>query len=695
MWRINCICLFFLSVLSLYGNTTIRDETADVTHRQKVYIQILSGNNQSIRAGKTLKEFPVILVVDPAQHPIPSVPLEIESGPQDSEDISIGEVITDSMGIAILKIGAIRTPGNYTFKIHCKEPFEGEPTLLKVNVNKTNWVFLLIIGLFGGLSFFILGMSMMSEGMQNSAGNRMRDFLGRLTNNRFTALGIGAIVTIVIQSSSATNVMLISFVNSKLMRFKQTIGVILGAAIGTTITAQIIAFKLTDYALLFVALGFLVQILSKKPHRKEIGKAVLGFGILFFGMHIMSESMTPLRTYGPFIDLILRLQNPALGILVGALLTALIQSSSAFIGILIILSMQGLLTLGAAIPLLIGANVGTSITAILASLGGSREAKQVALAHTLIKIIGATIIVFFIPSFIRLMVYISPEQMQQGGSGINMIAEPRQIANAHTIYNIALCFLFLPITNIYARFIRTILPLKKEEEHPFSLRFINDGLLKTPVIAVDSAREELVRMMRKVYRMAEEIILPFTEKHTKSLQKIGESEKEIDFLRDEIKGFLIRITQEKVSTDTTEEAFIMMNAVREFEQIADTISNQFLKIATRWCENNSQFSAQGKEELLMYHKHTLSIMAKAINVFDHFDLKKAIHLKEKYDSYREEFFELEHQHYDRLKENIEISRSSSETHLEIITLLRVISSHAINTIRILIYKTNTKKAKKE
>ena len=547
------ISIFFLLSSAVFGEDPFQNESPVGPSEQELSLQIVSGNNQSVRAGKSLTEAPRALVTDNNGNPVPKIPIYISLvSPQlNKEDLHIGKVYTDSTGKAVIAVEPVKEPGVYEYLIYCEKSILCEPVILNINIRKSNWVFLLVIGLFGGLSFFILGMSMMSEGMQNSAGNRMRNFLGQLTNNRFVALGIGALVTIVIQSSSATNVMLISFVNSKLMRFKQTIGVILGAAIGTTITAQIIAFKLTDYALLFVVLGYAIQILSKKQQRKEIGKAILGFGVLFFGMYIMSESMSPLRTYEPFIDLILRLQNPALGILIGAILTALIQSSSAFIGILIILSMQGLLTLGAAIPLLIGANVGTAITAVLASIGGSREAKQVALAHTLFKIIGAIIIVFFIPSFIRFMASITPDQVQQGIGNVNMIAQPRQIANAHTIYNVALCLLFLPFTNAFAKLIRVLLPLKPEREIPFTLRFINDGLLKTPVIAIDSAREELVRMMKKVYHMTEKILIPFIEKQTTLISEIEESEKEINYLRDEIKNFLVRISQGDVSTDTT------------------------------------------------------------------------------------------------------------------------------------------------
>ncbi|MBW2562621.1 MAG: Na/Pi cotransporter family protein, partial [Deltaproteobacteria bacterium] len=238
-----------------------------------------------------------------------------------------------------------------------------------------SWNFL-IIGLFGGLAFFLYGMEKMSEGMKKSAGNKMRSILGALTKNRVIGLVVGAFVTMVIQSSSATTVMLVSFVQADLMTFAQSLGVILGADIGTTITAQLIAFKLTDYALLMIAIGFSLRMFGKNDNLKNIGEVLLGFGILFYGMKLMSDAMSPLRTWPEFINIMKGLENPFLGLLIGAAFTALIQSSSAFSGIVIVLAQQGLITLEAGIPLVFGANIGTCITAGLASIGTSREAKR-------------------------------------------------------------------------------------------------------------------------------------------------------------------------------------------------------------------------------------------------------------------------------------------------------------------------------
>lgn len=659
-------------------------------------MEIISGSKQYTREGTPFTIPLKVKLTDRNQQPLIGISIEFKlvdpSGHGPRVELDKMMTFSDSLGIASVRVTKAKAAGQYQIMAACPDLVGCPSQFFVLNVRRSNWVSLLIVGLLGGLGFFLLGMNMMSEGLQNAAGNRMRVILSKLTYNRFAALGLGALVTVIVQSSSATTAMLVSFVNSKLMKFRQTIGVVFGAAIGTTITVQIIAFNVSEYALIFIAIGLVLEWLQKKQQVKEIGKTILGFGMLFYGMYIMSESMAPLRTYDPFINVILQLEHPAIGIIIGALLTALIQSSSAFIGILIILSMQGLLTLGIAIPLLIGANLGTSITAIIASLNGSREGKQVAIAHTIYKLVGAGIIVFFIPSFTRLVLSITHDSALSIYRGSEFIAQPRQIANAHTIYNIVLCLLFLPFTNSFARFVSWLFPLRAEEkEKLLRLRFIDEGLLVAPSLALNAARLELLRMMGKVHLMTEKIILPFTDKNQKIFTGIDTAEKEINYLRDQINDYLIKISQNNVAPESAEEAFNMMNAVREFEQIADIVSRPLRDKAESWCQSNYEFSDQGKSELILYHQHTLGIMVQAIRVYENPSLEEAKKLKLSYDKNREEFFELERLHYDRLRENIESTVLSSKTHLEVITLLKVISSHATNTSRILIYRTSHRK----
>lgn len=235
-----------------------------------------------------------------------------------------------------------------------------------------SWFFL-GVGLFGGLSLFLYGMEKMSDALKNVAGEKMKDILAMLSSNRIMGLITGAIVTAIIQSSSVTTVMLVGFVTAGLMSLSQTIGIIMGANIGTTITAQIIAFKVTKFALLLVAIGFGMLFISKKEKTQQYGYMIMGLGMIFFGMSVMSDAMKPLRSYQPFLDMMTQMSNPILGILVAAAFTALIQSSSATTGVILVLAMQGLITLKAGIALSFGANIGTCVTALLASIGKPRE----------------------------------------------------------------------------------------------------------------------------------------------------------------------------------------------------------------------------------------------------------------------------------------------------------------------------------
>ncbi len=554
-----------------------------------------------------------------------------------------------------------------------------------------HWFILLLFNLIGGLGLFLFGMMIMSKGLQKSAGKKMRSILSRLTYNRYIALVVGAFVTMIIQSSSATTVMLVSFVNSRLLRFRQTIGIFLGAAIGSTITAQIIALRITDYALLLVGLGFFIHISSKKSNIKNMGESILGFGVLFFGMRIMSETMYPLRSFEPFLDLVIRLENPLLGILTGAVLTAVIQSSAAFIGIMIILSTQGLLNMQSSIPLLIGANLGTAITAILASLQSTRESKQVALAYTIFKASGAFLLIWWIPEFIQLVERITSIYIQSPAAQKDIRSSmPHQIANAHTIYNLILAGIFLPLVGFFEKLINWILPVKSGYKDIYSTKYLDESMIKTPLLALNLAKQEVLRMMQKVLEMTEMIIVPFLEKKATVMGEIEVHENQVDFLRDSINEYLLKITREPAGTSNVEEAFQMMYAVKEFEQMGDIVSTNLMEKAREWCNSRAEFSASGKEELIEYHRLTLDHISKTIELYHHYDpehAKKIIpgdakKIKDYYKDYRNHTFELEKHHFDRLTGMVKESLKSSKTHLELITMLKVISSHATNTARI-------------
>ncbi len=496
-----------------------------------------------------------------------------------------------------------------------------------------SWGFL-IIGLFGGLAFFLFGMEMMSEGMKKSAGNKMRAILGALTKNRVIALIVGAFVTMVIQSSSATTVMLVSFVQAELMGFAQAIGVILGANIGTTITAQLIAFKLTDYALLMIITGFLMRMFAKNDNVRFTGEAILGFGILFFGMKMMGDSMKPLRTYQGFIATMKGLENPLLALLVGAVITGIIQSSSAFTGIVIVLAQQQMITLEAGIPMILGANIGTCFTAMIASIGTARDAKRVAIAHVIFNITGAIIFLFWIPAFADIIRAIA---------NIFNSDTSRQIANAHTLFNVTMALIFLPFTVIFAKCVNRILPDREigKEIEPFT-RHLDMSMISTPVLAIDSARSEISRMAIILGRMLDAIIVPFIsekpeqDKHNPQLsllEGIEMREKKIDFLETRIGDYLLQVTRQEMSEEQASEVYGMISIVKDMESIGDIIHNKMIPLIDRKNALDRDFSQEGKKELLAYHEKICKQIDRLGHTFAEIDpemARKTVLMEEKY-----------------------------------------------------------------
>lgn len=562
---------------------------------------------------------------------------------------------------------------------YAQERLPIDSTTVTITKHVSNWLIMLFIGLIGGLAMFLFGMDQMSEGLKKSAGTKMRSILKGLTQNRLVGVLFGAFITMVIQSSSATTVMLVSFVQAQLMTFTQSLGVILGADIGTTITAQLIAFKLTDVALLFVAIGFLLKFVNKDDRLINLGNTIMGFGLLFYGMHIMSQAMSPLRNYAPFINLVASMKNPILGVIVGTFFTALIQSSAAFMGIVIVLAQQNLITLDAGIPLLFGANIGTCITALLASINTNREAKRVAFAHTFFKVGGVLIFIGWIPYYTGFI----------SGLAENL---PRQIAHAHTVFNVGLTILFFPFTGAIAKLVTKLLPDKKEPEVeiPYKTKYLENNLISTPSLALSLAKKEVLRMGGKVKSMVEEIILPFLDNKSDFQEKVARREAEIDFLEEKIISYLTKISRQSVSERRIDEIFQMMHTVTELEQIGDIISKNLVPLAIKKQHLGCDFSKAGRTEIANFHIKSIKQISRALDVVEDVDIEKAERMKKKYRRYRLMELSLRRTHFERLRQDIPETVASNEIHLELIDYLRRISSHATSIARMIldIDKTN-------
>jgi len=458
--------------------------------------------------------------------------------------------------------------------------------------------------LFGGLALFLFGMEQMADALKAVAGERMKNILARLTTNRFMGAATGAFVTAVIQSSSVTTVLVVGFITAGLMSMSQSVGVIMGANIGTTITAQIVAFKVTKAALLMIGVGFSMLFASKQERIKHYGAMLMGLGMIFFGMSVMSEAMNPLRSYQPFLDLMISMENPLIGILVAAVFTGLIQSSSATTGIVLVMASQGFITLPAGIALAFGANVGTCVTAMLASIGKPREAVRAAVVHVIFNVAGVLLWVMFIPQLADLVTSFSPSHPELSGIERLGAETPRQIANAHTIFNLANTLIFIWFTVQIARLVEKLLPDRMLEEEGFiiSAKYLDDELLSTPSLALGRVRLEVLYMGERVQDMLDKIMPAILNGNRSSLNAVAQMDDEVDILYEQIIDYLGRISKQTLTEGQMEEFLALMEAVGDLENIGDTIETNMVVLGHERIDAGVSISEPTREVLTGFHK---------------------------------------------------------------------------------------------
>ncbi|MBW2040208.1 MAG: Na/Pi cotransporter family protein [Deltaproteobacteria bacterium] len=443
----------------------------------------------------------------------------------------------------------------------------------------------LIFGLIGGLGLFFIGMRFMSEGLQKAAGDRLRKILETLTNNRVVAAFIGLAVTSIIQSSSATTVMTVSFVNAGLMTLNQAIGIIIGANIGTTITAQIIAFKIHHYALPAIGLGVGLRLFARGNMWRSIGEVIMGFGMLFFGLAIMKGAMSPLKDSPVVREIFIKFDgNPLLGVLVGTIFTIMMQSSSVTVGVIMTLAASGLLSFYGSVALILGDNIGTTITAQLASIGTNTAARRTAQAHTLFNVFGVLYILLLFPFFLKLVDWLSlgdPDLLvktaaQAKGFGMELGDKPyiaRHIANAHTLFNVVNTLIFLPLLGVLARISNWIIPQRREEEEQFHLVYLNTKFVDSPPMAIEQARSETVRMGGISLAMVDGVMEALFANTTKGLEQVRKKEGVVDLLQREIISFLVRTSQGSLSPENSREINSIIHMVNNIERVGDHAEN--------------------------------------------------------------------------------------------------------------------------
>lgn len=487
--------------------------------------------------------------------------------------------------------------------------------------------------LFGGLALFLFGMEQMADALKAVAGERMKNILAKLTANRIMGAVTGAFITAVVNSSSVTTVLVVGFITAGLMSLSQSIGVIMGSNIGSTITAQIIAFKVTKAALLMVSVGFGMMFMSKRDKVKQYGAMLMGLGLVFFGMSVMSDAMKPLRSFQPFLDIMTRMENPLVGILIGTIFTGLIQSSGATTGIVIVMASQGFITLPAGIALAFGANIGTCVTALLASIGKPREAVRAAVVHITFNIVGVIVWFFFIDQLASFVTLISPRHPELSGIDKISAETPRQIANAHTLFNVANTILFIGFTNQFARFVEWLVPDRPLEDAILEVRakYLDEELLSTPSLALDRVRLEVLHMGETVQEMLHNIMPAIIKGNSKTLNDVREMDDKVDILYEQIVDYMGKISKRSLSDEQTEEFLRLMAAVSDLENIGDTIETNLVDLGHDRLKAGISISAPTREVLTGFHKvveQAFSDAVKAVSQNDAEVANKVISMKE-------------------------------------------------------------------
>jgi phosphate:Na+ symporter len=514
---------------------------------------------------------------------------------------------------------------------------------------------LVLFALLGGTALLLYGVRLVGEGLQRAAGTRLRHVLSTLTGDRFRALLVGAGVTAVLQSSSATTVMLVGFASAGLLTLRQTIGVILGADIGTTVTVQLLAFNLLGFAPLVVFLGWLVYT-AFGGTVKYVGQAVLGFGFLFLGMKLIADGTVPLKQSALFGDLFTALVGqPILLLLLAAVFSAFVRSSAATIGIALSFAASGLMNLDGAMPIIFGANVGTAATALIAAVGANAEARRVAAAHAVFKVIGVLIFLPFSVWFADLVRHTTDDPA-------------RQIANAHSLFNLLLAFLFLPFTRIAADVFTRLIPDTGRTE--LGAMYLNPNVLDTPSVALGQAVREVLRMGDAVLQSLRDSIVVFERDDEPLMKEVIRRDDLIDRLEEDIKQYVVKLRAQSLTDEQSRRESALLFTVVNLEEIGDVIEKELMELADKKMRGHYRFSGQGWQEIVDIHAkvvENLELALSAVATQDRSIAEKVVRHKSNINLLERR---LRQTHMQRLREGLRETIDTSSIHLDVLAGLK-------------------------
>lgn len=526
----------------------------------------------------------------------------------------------------------------------------------------------LLLTLMGGLGLFLFGMNFMSQGLQKAAGAKLRSVLTAISKNKYIAVLFGALFTAIIQSSGATTVMVVTFVNAGLMELTQAIGIIFGANIGTTITAQLVSFNLTAIAPVILFVGVVMFLFLKKPIFKKSGEVVIGFGALFMGISMMSGAMSQLNQYPAVINTLARLTNPVLAILVGLVITVIVQSSSVTVSILLLMAGQGLVTLPICFYFILGCNIGSCTPAVMAAMDAKKDAKRAALIHVLFNVFGMIII-----SIILIFAMEPFTAFIQAVSGADM---KRSVANTDTIYKVFQTLIFLPLTNQFIKLVNMLVPGDDVKHEGFSLQYISKSTVFSPTAAIVEAMQEISRMGRKAEQNLQLAIEGFFDGDQSKIDQVYATEKYIDYLSHEITDYLVDVNQRQLPVSDSLKIGGLFHVVNDIERIGDHAEN-IADSAMRMKEENITFSKKATKEIQDMFARDRQILACALEMFENEDrshMKEIRAIEEEVDQME---IDLQNSHIRRMAKG-KCSPESGLIFTDLVTGLERVADHATN-----------------
>ncbi len=536
----------------------------------------------------------------------------------------------------------------------------------------------------GGLAFFFFGLTSARQGLQLAAGERLRALMGRLTQNRLFALGLGASITVMLQSSSATTVLLVSFVETQLLTLVQAIGVILGAGVGTTLVVVLLSFqKITSYALYLVAGGMLLSHLGRSQKMRYIGSIVLGFGMIFFGMYLMSAAAVPLRESPAAMQAFTFLaKNPLANLIFATVFTGIVQASAATIGLAIALSFSGTITFEAALPIVLGANIGTCITAGLACFGVGVEGRRVAVAHVLMKIVGAMIVFPFLGEIAQFIMqfnaHLSTDMtwMHLSTSG--------EIALSHLLFNLFLVVLFLPFTNVVVWMVKKIVPQQAHRKEAFRPKYLEDAALPTPALAFAQVRREVMRIAQIAHEMFAHVLDLFKDEEEidRLAEKTASADDKIDLLEKAVRFYLAKISQKMLNESQSIQQVSLLMIAGELEDIGDVISKEVILLAHKKRKKWTRFSDEGWVEIKHLHELVLQNFDLTISMLTHPHEDIALKVIRHDHHLNEVELELRQSHLMRLHDKMRESFDTSSIHLDLMSQFRTINAKLVRIVEI-------------